>query len=139
MATSTEVKDYLGCWFQLGLNVENNKIGDKLFPKKIYLGDKHQYSPEFEQIWSTILLSPLSYYLEGSEFSIGELLRDNFEILNCSRCTLPSVSQIGKSVANCACLAVENWPDYTLPLPKTPQDLHRRSIEQIMARIKKCM
>jgi hypothetical protein len=75
----------------------------------------------FEEYWQEILTTKEDCYLDGTEQTIKELLTPAWEIINCSRCTLPVPANHGHpSCSLCPCADVPSWPNLELPRPKIP-------------------
>ncbi|MCC5625438.1 hypothetical protein [Nostoc sp. CHAB 5715] len=130
MATKQEVREYLAYWFQLGkkLIMSNGKAsvlpqdarGLANAPLSVLNGDR--YSEEFEECWQKIL-SPESgdCYLEGTHETIAELLTPAWEMLPCSRCSMPVAARnVGMPALLCPCNDLPNWPNTELPAPRKP-------------------
>jgi len=113
MATSIEVKEYLAKWLQMGKKVSINDAEIQL-PKVI---NGEHYSPEFEQLWeqSQRAIS----YLEGTNQTIQDLLKPEWEIINCTTCELPvPILSIGyPGVQSCVC---DDNPNLYTIAPRSP-------------------
>lgn len=136
MASPQQVKKYLAHWFQLGKPVRFGRGGEARLPQSVVSGDR--YSQEFERCWEEIL-SPASgsCYLEGTDYTIDELLSDTWQMSECCRCTMPvplPVSQAGSETLLCPCADLDNWPDLDLPAPRTPVD-SRLHLQRIRNRV----
>ncbi|AVH72415.1 hypothetical protein [Nostoc sp. 'Lobaria pulmonaria (5183) cyanobiont'] len=130
MATKQEVKRYLAYWFQLGKKVITGN-GEASFlpqdarglanaPLSVLNGDR--YSEEFEECWQKII-SPESgdCYLEGTYETIAELLTPAWNMLPCSRCSMPIAARnVGMPALLCPCNDLPNWPNTELPAPREP-------------------
>jgi hypothetical protein len=105
MATSSQVKQYLAYWFQLGKKAIVQNGQQSLLPQPVVRGDA--YSREFEDCWHFIL-SPESgdCYLEGTPQTIKQLLSPEWEI--------------GVQPAGCPCSDLPSWPNRELPIPRSP-------------------
>ena len=133
MASTKEVRGYLGYWFQLGKGVIFPKTDQRVLPEPIFVG--HNYSPSFEACWQTIVNSAQDCYLEGTEQSIRELLEPEWELVPCCRCTLPvPVSNSQTPSCLCPCVDLELWPDFDLPLPRLPLN-SLRCLHSIQSRL----
>ncbi|MBD2529173.1 hypothetical protein H6G97_06145 [Nostoc flagelliforme FACHB-838] len=130
MATKQEVRAYLAYWFQLGKKVITNNgkasilpqdaHGLAIAPLSVLNGDR--YSEEFEECWQKII-SPESgdCYLEGTSETIAELLTPAWDMLPCSRCSMPVAARnIGMPALLCPCNDLPNWPNSELPAPREP-------------------
>ncbi|MBE9037938.1 hypothetical protein [aff. Roholtiella sp. LEGE 12411] len=120
MATKQEVREYLAYWFQLGKKVITGNGQASFLPQSVLEGDR--YSQEFEECWQKIL-SPESgdCYLEGTQETIAELLTPAWDMLPCSRCTMPVVARnVGMPALLCPCNNLPNWPNTELPAPRSP-------------------
>jgi hypothetical protein len=136
MANATEVKEYLGYWFQLGKGVVFPKSQAIVLPNPIFA--QQYFSPTFEACWQRIITSAEDCYLEGTEQSLHDLLTPEWEIIRCARCTLPiptSPSYIPSCL--CPCVDLDCWPNSDLPHPRLPinrvlslRTIHRRLLEQ---------
>lgn len=132
MASQQQVKDYLASWLQLGKQI---RVGIQQTPQsiqRVVQGDR--YSTEFENLWQFIQ-GPESgdCHLDGLAPSIAELLTEQWEIADCSRCQMPvSLPIAGVTSPICPCHNLSNWPNEELPRPRTPIDSsgHLRSIYQ---------
>jgi hypothetical protein len=120
MAETTEVRQYLAHWFQLGKKVICPKNQTMLLPQKIFNGDR--YSPEFEDCWQKIIDSKSGdCYLEGTQQTIQELLSTQWDFHPCARCNIPvPIETVGQSGLLCPCHDLAHWPNLDLPLPQLP-------------------
>lgn len=120
MASSEQVKQYLAYWFQLGKKVWLRNGQESLLPEPVIQGQ--QYSAAFEQCWQR-LLDPNNgdCYLEGTEYTIQDLLSSEWEMIPCARCQLPVALKIGGMECDtCPCSDLSNWPNLDIPLPRIP-------------------
>ena len=120
MAESQQVKQYLAYWFQLGKKVFIRSGQEAILPQPVIQGDR--YSHALETCWQQ-LLSPDSgdCYLEGTEQTIAELLSDQWEISDCSRCAMPiPIRNLGHTPLVCPCNDLSSWPDTENPAPRSP-------------------
>jgi hypothetical protein len=120
MATEQEVRGYLAYWFQLGKKVITGNGQASLLPQPVLKGDR--YSQEFEECWQKIL-SPESgdCYLEGTQETIADLLTPAWDMLPCSRCTMPVAARnVGMPALLCPCNSLPDWPNTELPAPRSP-------------------
>lgn len=125
MASSTQVKQYLAYWFQLGKKAIVRNGQQALLPHPVIQGDR--YSREFENCWQ-FLLSPESgdCYLEGTPQTIEELLSSEWELSDCPRCEMPvPLREIGLPAEGCPCNDLPTWPNLELPLPRSPVNTQR--------------
>jgi hypothetical protein len=119
MATETEVKQYIACWFQLAKKVVIGNGTQSLLPNPIFQGDR--YSDEFEECWQKVT-SPEAgdSYLEGTDHTIAQLLTHSWEIIPCARCHMPAaLPHVGISSNICPCHDLPNWPNTELPAPRS--------------------
>lgn len=119
MATKEEVKKYLAYWFQLGKKVAISNEGTQLLPQTVFQGDR--YSQEFEDCWHIILSSSGDCYLEGTAETIGELLTAQWDMVDCSRCSMPiPLRNMGMPPVSCPCVNLPGWPNTEIPGPRCP-------------------
>jgi hypothetical protein len=136
MATSSQVKQYLAYWFQLGKKAIVQNSDQLLLPNPVIRGDR--YSHEFEDCWQ-LMLSPESgdCHLEGTSQTIKQLLSSEWELSDCPRCEMPvPLREIGLPPAGCPCSDLPTWPNLELPLPRSPvntqqhlNDIRRRLLD----------
>jgi hypothetical protein len=133
MATSTEVRDYLAHWCQLGKGVVMPASSEVLRPQPVLQGDR--YSPVFEHCWQQIMACEgQDCYLEGTNQTIAELLSNRWDVVQCARCAMPVPSSYGfTSGPCCPCQDLPSWPNFEIPQPRSPitlqtqlQTLHQR-------------
>ena len=121
MASESQVKEYIAYWLQLGKQVmfAGGRFGKKT--QRIIEGE--QYSPEFEGLWQQVR-SPSrrrGCYLEGTSETIDKLLKSDWEITDCPRCSMMKPQPIvGMSPISCPCEDLSNWPNLELPAPRKP-------------------
>ncbi|MEA5626975.1 hypothetical protein [Nostoc sp. UHCC 0251] len=130
MATKQQVKGYLAYWFQLGKKVITGNGKASLLPQDarglaiapLTVLDGDRYSEEFEQCWQKILSSELGdCHLEGTHETIAELLTPAWEMVPCSRCSMPVAARnVGMPALLCPCNNLPNWPNTELPAPREP-------------------
>lgn len=119
MASLTEVKHYLACWFQLGKEVVLSDPAGvrRIKPERIL--STQQLSSEFEDCWQTIYSSASHCSLEGTDESIADLLTDRWEMTQCARCQLYialPVRGLATEWTPCPCANLSHWPNFeTLP------------------------
>ena len=119
MADATEVKNYLGHWFQLGRGIVFPHSNRLILPSPIFAGQS--FSQAFEDCWQIILDSKEDCYLEGTEQTLKSLLGGDWEIICCARCSLPvPVSPAAIPSCLCPCTDLKSWPNLELPLPRLP-------------------
>jgi len=119
MANATEVKDYLGYWFQLGKGVVFPKSQKIVLPDPIF--SQQYFSAAFEDCWQSIVTSAEDCYLEGTEQTLRELLTPEWEIISCARCALPvPTSRTHVPSCLCPCVDLDSWPNLELPQPRLP-------------------
>ncbi|ELR99688.1 hypothetical protein [Gloeocapsa sp. PCC 73106] len=119
MASTTEVKQYLAYWFQLGKGVVVGNSEKTLLPNRVYEGDR--YSREFETCWQQIsTLNPAETHLEGTNQSIEQLLSPQWDINSCARCEMPVPAiVVGLTNPGCPCDDLDSWPNSELPSPRS--------------------
>lgn len=118
MATQQDVRQYLAYWFQAGKQVTAPQ-GKALKPDTVIAGDR--YSDAFERIWETVLEQQQTYYLEGTEQTIADLLSDTWSIESCARCEMPiPMATLGVGALTCPCNDLPTWPNFELPQPRSP-------------------
>ncbi|PZD71522.1 hypothetical protein C1752_06142 [Acaryochloris thomasi RCC1774] len=120
MASEIEVKQYLAYWMQLGKHLVLQGGQKTVKPGAIIAGDR--YSAEFEACWEQAR-DPNSgdCYLEGAEFTIAQLLTEQWDVIDCGRCTMPSpIPSAGVASSECPCHDLPSWPNNELPHPRLP-------------------
>ncbi|WAS06155.1 hypothetical protein LQF76_04500 [Gloeomargaritales cyanobacterium VI4D9] len=127
MASPDAVRQYLACWLQVGKGVVDGQTTWR--PERISQGN--DYSPEFLSRWREMEQRGLHrYYLAGTEVSLGQLCGDDWEIVACSRCTMPiPVKVLGMMTSPCPCSDLSLWPHLGLPLPHGVVDSRVRLAE----------
>ena len=129
MASEQHVKEYLAHWLQLGKRVVVSNGKYQCSPGVILQGNR--YSPEFERCWSAILaVGGRDCYIEGTEFTIDQLLSPAWDISACARCQVP----VGTPVVICdqylcPCHDLMTWPNTEVPLPRLPINSQHRLID----------
>jgi len=126
MASEQQVKQYLAYWFQLGKAVLIRGGEKTLLPRPVIRGDR--YSQEFESCWQCIL-APESgdCHLEGTGQTIQQLLRPDWEITSCARCSMPvPLKTLGMTGSDCPCHDLSDWPNTEIPAPHDPVDTQAR-------------
>ena len=120
MASTTQVKNYLAHWFQLGKKLIWCNGREELLPPTIIRGSG--FSPEFEACWQKIMqVEGKDCYLVGSRETIADLLSSSWEISSCSRCSMPvPILDSGTQSLDCVCSDLDNWPNSELPAPRSP-------------------
>ena len=118
MATTTEVKDYIAQWMQLGKKIILN---DRPIGTTEVLHHDH-YSAEFEQMWAQAAAAPSKAYLDGTDQSIANLLDPKWDMSNCVRCGMlaPCIEVGPRETAVCPCADLELWPDLETVTPRSP-------------------
>jgi len=113
MANNTEVKEYLAKWLQMGkkISIDDAEIG---LPQVI---KGEHYSPEFEQVWQKS--QEQSAYLEGTNQTIQDLLKPEWEIISCVTCELPvpTLSLGYRESRPCIC---DDRPNLNTIAPRSP-------------------
>jgi hypothetical protein len=126
MASSNDVKKYLAYWFQLGKAVLSDSGRVRYQPKLVIQGDR--FSPEFEDIWATILANKDErLYLEGTDQTFAELLSPAWEISDCARCDMPVPMPVIELLPHpCPCNDLPTWPNEEAPKPRLPINSNQR-------------
>jgi hypothetical protein len=121
MAQETDVKKYLACWMQLGTKVWLRNGQPAQVAQVMRRG---RYTPEFETFWSNVCAHTTGdAYLDGTEITLQELMSHTWDIVSCSRCTMPiAMMTAGVQPLGCPCQGLENWPNTELPSPRPPID-----------------
>ncbi|APB32867.1 hypothetical protein GlitD10_0553 [Gloeomargarita lithophora Alchichica-D10] len=132
MASREAVRQYLACWFQAGKSVVYGQ--ETWRPQRVT--QVGQYSPEFISLWQEMVQRGLHYYsLAGTDVSLGQLCSDDWEIMACSRCTMPIPIKIaGMTTGSCPCADLALWPNPNLPLPHGVVD-SQAHLAQVQARL----
>ena len=119
MASEQQVRQYLAYWFQLGKPVLLQGGQEALLPRPVIQGDR--YSDEFEACWQRLRSLDGDCHLEGTTYTIGELLSPAWEIDPCSRCAMPvPIKSVGVASLDCPCIDLPGWPNTDLPQPRSP-------------------
>ncbi len=124
MATPSQVKDYLACWFQLGKTVVLDLPSGRQEIQPTSVLSLNSYSAEFETCWQQILASADHAYLAGTDHTITELLSDHYEMIACFRCRalVPIITSGGSwSEGPCPCADLSTWPNSETIPPRSPQ------------------
>jgi len=126
MATTTQVKNYLAYWFQLGKQVVTDNGHISYQPEIVIQGDR--FSPEFEECWTEILESAgKGCHLEGTDQTIEELLSPKWDVVNCARCDmLVPTPEVAIQSVLCPCNDLPTWPNEELPKPRLPVNSQRQ-------------
>jgi hypothetical protein len=125
MAKTTDVKRYLAYWFQLGKGVVIYNGTATLLPRKVYAGNA--YSSEFEECWKKVIEAPNICHLEGTDETIAELLKPEWDIESCARCNMPvPMRHMGMPVTACPCFDLDTWPNTEIPSPRGPVDTQEK-------------
>ncbi|WP_448381610.1 hypothetical protein [Gloeomargarita sp.] len=132
MASPAAVREYLACWLQVGKGIVSEEGTWR--PECIRQGD--HYSPEFLAYWQHMEQRGLHrYYLAGTEVSLGQLCGGDWDIVACSRCTMPvPVKVAGMMTGACPCHDLALWPNLELPLPHGVVDT-RAYLAQLQVRL----
>ncbi len=122
MASHTDVKKYLAYWFQLGKHVVSDDQQVSYRPEKVIQGDR--FSPEFENCWTEIIeREGKSFYLDGTDQTIAELLSPEWDVVSCARCDMPiPMPQVEIKPHLCPCNDLPGWPNEEIPKPRMPVD-----------------
>lgn len=119
MASVSEIRTYLSYWFQLGKPVVFEKAQAQCLPQPIFRGS--DFSDAFEQCWQQIVQNPTDCHLLGTEQTIAQLLAENWEIMDCARCTMPVPMPVkALSPGLCPCADLPTWPNDDVPQPRLP-------------------
>jgi hypothetical protein len=128
MASPHQVRCYLACWFQLGkgIVVTNQAEEQVLRPQPVIQGNR--YSPEFEACWQYLnTLKTQDCYLEGTHQTVGALLKEEWDIMPCARCTMPiPLYQGNLTDLSCPCNDLPGWPNYAIPIPRPPVNVQHQ-------------
>ena len=126
MATTTQVKNYLAYWFQLGKQVVTDDGRIHYRPETVIAGDR--FSPAFEACWTEILQTAgKGCHLEGTDQTIDELLSSKWDVINCARCDmLVPTPEVALEPVLCPCNDLPSWPNEELPKPRLPVDSQRQ-------------
>lgn len=135
MASTQDVKQYLAYWFQLGKRVITHNGNQSVLPRPVIKGNG--YSQEFEHCWN-LIMSPESKdcYLEGTDQTITDLLKDNWQVNSCARCGMPVPMPVIYRPADmiCPCFDLPFWPDSERPQPRKPVDTQEH-LSQLRSRL----
>jgi len=126
MASPYAVKKYLAYWFQVGKKLIISDQNRAIIPLKVIEGDR--FSGEFEEYWQLVTNSNTGdCYLEGTNYTIMELLSPKWEITDCPRCEMPiPMVEVGIQNTSCVCNDLDNWPNNELPSPREPINNQQR-------------
>ncbi|MDX2100406.1 MAG: hypothetical protein SFW36_21735 [Leptolyngbyaceae cyanobacterium bins.59] len=129
MASQHQIRQYLAYWFQLGKRVMIRNGNVALLPQPVIEGDR--YSKAFEQCWEQIQATNAGdCYLEGTSQTIAQLLTPGWDILPCSRCSMPiPMPNIGLRSLDCPCSDLPQWPNTEIPAPRGPVSTQARLLE----------
>jgi hypothetical protein len=124
MAHPTQVKKYLAYWFQLGKKVILPHSHGDFLPEPIF--QDGTYSPQFEACWQQLQSAQEpDAYLEGTVYTIAELLTPQWEISPCARCEMPVPTiTLGLPPVSCPCSDLPGWPNTELPSPRVAVNTH---------------
>lgn len=116
MATHTETKEYLAKWLQMGKTVSINDTEIGL--QQVIKGGN--YSSEFEQLW--LQTQQAIAFLEGTNQTIQDLLKPEWEITSCAVCELPvPILSSGYRESNsCPCSDLNLHPNLETIAPRSP-------------------
>ena len=118
MASFPEVKQYLAHWFQLGRKVYAHNGDLPLLPTKVF--QDLNYSAEFDRCWELITTEQAGdCYLEDTTQTIAELLTAKWDVVECSRCSMPVPLPVASAIPmeGCPCVNVSHWPNNEVPAP----------------------
>jgi PAS domain S-box-containing protein len=134
MASQLKVRQYLAYWLQLGKKVFvcNGEIAER--PQPTIEGDR--YSSDFESLWQAVGTPEFGdCYLEGTDETISDLLSPEWDIVECSRCTMPiPLRSRGMPPHACPCNDLPTWPNSQIPAPRSPVN-DRRELGSIRDRL----
>ncbi|MBE9060798.1 hypothetical protein [cf. Phormidesmis sp. LEGE 11477] len=135
MASSTQVKNYLAYWLQLGKPIVTADGQIVCQPKKVIHGDR--FSTEFEDCWAKVMSREgTGYYLRGTDQSIADLLSPGWEMASCARCNMiVPTPEVLINTFPCPCHDLADWPNEEVPQPRLPINSQKRlsQIQQRMA------
>ncbi len=140
MATTTEVRQYLATWFQLGKGIQLSQPSGLTVLRPIsVLGRGNNYSAEFETCWQQISADANQCYLEGTCETVAVLLTGSWAIESCGRCQLPIAMQIrgSRPADSCPCADVMELPNLETvpPRPNLAQFGIRNSLKALHHRL----
>ncbi|MDJ0703804.1 MAG: hypothetical protein QNJ46_11035 [Leptolyngbyaceae cyanobacterium MO_188.B28] len=120
MASKQDVREYLAYWFQLGKKIVLRNRRSPFLPSPVIQGDR--YSQEFEDCWRDILaVDGQDCYLEGTDYTIAELLSPSWQLEDCARCEMPvPLPTSGMPAEVCPCYDLALWPNHEVPRPRSP-------------------
>ncbi len=116
MATNLEVKEYLAKWLQMGKKISMHRAEISLI--KVISGA--DYTSEFEQLWHQAQRE--NAVLDGTNETIQDLLKPEWEILDCAVCEMP-VPSLGsgfREIKSCPCSDLDLHPNLETIAPRTP-------------------
>lgn len=137
MASQVQVKQYLASWLQLGkgLALQGGQVLAR--PSTVIAGDR--YSQEFESYWQQVCAADTGdCYLEGTDVTVAQLLSSQWDIIDCSRCSMPTpIPNAGIAGPDCPCHDLSNWPNDELPHPRQPvsNGTHLQNIRQRLSEL----
>lgn len=119
MASTEQVRDFLAHWFQLGKPVVMGISGEEYLPSPVFADNR--YSSAFEACWQQIISrGGENCYLKGTDQTIATMLTPAWEIVSCSRCTMPIVIRTaGTTTSACPCGDLLTWPNLDVPTPRS--------------------
>ncbi|OLP19568.1 hypothetical protein BST81_04705 [Leptolyngbya sp. 'hensonii'] len=129
MASEHQVRQYLAYWFQLGKKLLIHNGRTVVLPQPVIEGDR--YSRQFEDCWQQVkAVDAGDCYLEGTTYTISELLTPAWDISSCARCSMP-VPMVNAAVASleCPCIDIPTWPNLDAPLPRSPISTQAKLVE----------
>lgn len=137
MASEQQARQYLAYWFQLGKRVLIRGGEQALLPSPVIQGNR--YSQEFEECWQQICSHNAGdCYIEGTSQTIADLLSPAWEVLPCSRCSMPvPIRSVGvPDSSDCPCFDLPGWPNNEIPQPRSPVS-NQTHLLQIRDRLRK--
>ncbi|MEB3292577.1 MAG: hypothetical protein VKJ24_05420 [Synechococcales bacterium] len=136
MASPTQVRQFLAYWFQLGKQLIIGNGQHTIHPRSVIAGDR--YSAEFESCWEQALCYASTSYLEGTHFTLSELLSPSWDIVVCARCPMPVPMKVaGLPSGNCPCHDLPTWPNLETIVPHAPLNTRERLMD-ICNRLNRC-
>jgi hypothetical protein len=65
--------------------------------------------------------NPGECYLEGTDYTIQELLSPAWDVIPCARCQMPlPMKVVGVTSPECPCFDLPSWPNSDIPQPRSP-------------------
>ncbi|AFY74861.1 hypothetical protein Syn7502_02936 [Synechococcus sp. PCC 7502] len=116
MATNIEVKEYLAKWLQIGKKISIDDV--QISMPQVIRGEA--YTPEFEQLWDYVQQAIAT--LNGTNETIQDLLKPEWEIITCAVCEMPisSLSSGYRQIKSCPCSDLSMHPNLETIAPRSP-------------------